>query len=166
MELRIHPASHDAELRVFSPRTYTIIISCHFTYMYVRLWGERFRRHNNSSKRQQSQPNNFAVAVVVVALGRWLHVLSQSSPTLLAQLLLQLFLAISNRIYQLHLLESSPVSRLLREAASIELSVYISLKTSGIRTAVYKKGNDPSSATYKGHNSKDTGQRTRCTFVS
>ena len=34
----------------------------------VRLWGERFRRHDNSSKQQQSPSINFAVAVVVVAL--------------------------------------------------------------------------------------------------
>ena len=37
----------------------------------------------------------------------------------------------------------------------MELSVYISSKTSGIRTAVSKKGNQPSSAISKGHNSKD-----------
>ena len=40
---------------------------------YVRLWGGRFRRHNDSSKQQQSQPNTFAVAVVVATLGRSLH---------------------------------------------------------------------------------------------
>ena len=44
----------------------------------------------------------------------------------------------------------------LSMAASIELSVYISLKTSGIRSAVSKRGNHPSSAIYNGHNSKGT----------
>ena len=80
MEIRIHPASHDAELRVFSPRTYTVYsLFCHLTY--IRLWGERFRPHNFSSKQPQSQPNNFAVAVGVVALGRSLYFLSQPPPT-------------------------------------------------------------------------------------
>ena len=62
-----------------------IIVSVSFG---VCLWAERFRRHNNSSKQQQSQPNIFAVAVTVVALVRSLYFLSQSSPYLLAQLLL------------------------------------------------------------------------------
>ena len=78
MELRINPASHDAELRVFPPVPTLYIVVSVIRRMYVRLWGERFRRHNNSSKQQQQQPqpNNFAVAVVVVAFGRWLYFLS------------------------------------------------------------------------------------------
>ena len=39
----------------------------------IRLWGERFRRHNNSRKQQRFQPNIFAVTVVVVARGRSLY---------------------------------------------------------------------------------------------
>ena len=35
----------------------------------VRLWGERFRRHSNNIEQQQSQPESFAVAVIVVVLG-------------------------------------------------------------------------------------------------
>ena len=62
MELRIHPALHDEEVRVFSPHASTL---CHSTY--VRLWWERSRRHNSS--------NIFAVTVVVVALGRSLYFL-------------------------------------------------------------------------------------------
>ena len=54
----------------------------------------------------------------------------------------------------------------VREAASIERSVYVILKTSRIRVSVAKKGDHPSSAIYEGHNSKDTRQRTRCTSVS
>ena len=42
----------------------------------VRLWGKCSRRHNNSSMHQQSQPNTFAVTVIVVALGRPLYFIS------------------------------------------------------------------------------------------
>ena len=73
MELRIHPASHDAELRVFSQRTYTIVS---LLLTYARLWGGLFLRHNDSNKQQQSQPHNFAVAVVVVALGSSVYFIS------------------------------------------------------------------------------------------
>ena len=74
MELRIHPPSHDAKLRVFSPRTYSINVSlslddCSFV-------GEELSPLNNSSKQQQSQSNTFAVAVVAVALDRSLYFLS------------------------------------------------------------------------------------------
>ena len=92
MALRIHPASHDAELLLFSPRNYNILF-CHLTY--VRLWGERFRRRNNSSKQQQSHLDNFVVTVDV-ALGHSLYFLSQPPSTLLSQVLLQLFLPIIN----------------------------------------------------------------------
>ena len=70
MELRIHPSVSDAELRVFSPRASSL---CHSTS--VRVWGERSRRHNRSSKQQQSRPNIFAVTVVVVPLGRSVYIL-------------------------------------------------------------------------------------------
>ena len=50
MELRIHPALHDAELRVFSSRASSL---CHSTC--VRMWGERSRPHDNSSKQQHSR---------------------------------------------------------------------------------------------------------------
>ena len=58
----------DAELRVISPRGSCL---CHSTSS-VRLWGERSRRQNNSKQQQQqqSQSNVFAVAVIVLALGR------------------------------------------------------------------------------------------------
>ena len=55
----------------------------------VRLWGKRSRRHSSSRKQQQSQPNVFAVAAIVVALGRSLYfVSSQSPPSLSAQLVI------------------------------------------------------------------------------
>ena len=46
MELHIHPAQHGLELRVFSPRAFSL------RYSAFCLWGERFRRHNSSSKKQ------------------------------------------------------------------------------------------------------------------
>ena len=73
---------------------------------------ERFRRRSNSSKQQQSQPNIFAVTVVIVALGCSLYFLSQSPPDLLAQLLLQIFLPTSHRAHDLHVLASFPASGL------------------------------------------------------
>lgn len=79
MELRAHPALHDVELRVFSPRAPSV---CHSTYHVMRsFWGgggERSCRQNNSrnQQQQQSQPKRFAVAVVVVTLGLSLYVLS------------------------------------------------------------------------------------------
>ena len=83
MKLRSHPVSHDAELRVFSPGTYTSL-----SFDVCSFVEEHFRHHNNISKQQQYQPNSSVVAVVVVALGRSLYFLSQSPPNLLAQLLL------------------------------------------------------------------------------
>ena len=84
MELRIHPASHVAELRVFSPRIYTMVSLSFDVCSFVG--GTLFRPLNGS--KQQSQSNTFTVAVVVVALGRSLYFLSQPPPNLLAQLLL------------------------------------------------------------------------------
>ena len=54
---------------------------CHS--MSVRLRGERSRRHNNSSRQQQSQINVFAVTVIVVALGRSMHFISFPAASLL-----------------------------------------------------------------------------------
>ena len=39
----------------------------------VRLWGKRDRRHNNNSRQRQSQPNIFAVTIIVVAFGHSLY---------------------------------------------------------------------------------------------
>ena len=49
MELRVHPALHDAELRVFSPRVKPLL-----SLASVLLWGERLHCYKNSSKQQQS----------------------------------------------------------------------------------------------------------------
>ena len=72
MELHIHQALHDAEPRASS--------LCHSKS--VRLWGEGCRRHNSSSKQQQSRLNIFDVTIAVVALGRSLYFLSQPPPNL------------------------------------------------------------------------------------
>ena len=74
MELRIHLASHDAELRVCSTRAYTIAVSLSFDV--CSFVGGALSPHTNSSKQPQSQLNLFAVAVVVTALGRSLYFLS------------------------------------------------------------------------------------------
>ena len=111
MEFRIDQASHDSGLRVFSPRTYTIIDSSSFD-VYVRLWGERFPGHNNRSTQQQAQPHIFDVAVVVVVLDRSLYL---SPPTLYAQLLLTVIVPSDqqpNPSTASILVESSPVSGL------------------------------------------------------
>ena len=71
MELRIYPALHEAELRVFRPVPLILI-----NRPLSACVGERPRRHNIISKQQQSRSNIFAVAVVVVALGRSLYFLS------------------------------------------------------------------------------------------
>ena len=85
---------HDAELRVISPRASFL---CRSTS--VRLWGKRSRRHGNSSKQHQSQPNVFAVTVIVVALDRSLYCVSLSlpPPSLSAQLPI---LQIRHRIHE------------------------------------------------------------------
>ena len=71
----------------FSPRA-------SFLFVIRRLFvcgGSRSRRHYSSSKLQQSQPNIFAVTVIVIALGRSLNLpLSQPPPSLSAQLLILL----------------------------------------------------------------------------
>ena len=80
MKLSIRPTfyrTRPAELRVFFA---TWLISQSFLTS-VRLWEERFRRHDNSTKQQRSHPSTVAVAVVVVTLGRSLYFLFLSFPT-------------------------------------------------------------------------------------
>ena len=66
-----------------------------------------------------------------------------------------MFLSISNRIHQLHLVES-PRSRDCKRDCFHRVSCLHSSKNSGIRSAVSNKGNHPSSATSERHNSTDT----------
>ena len=81
MDVLIHPALQNAELRSFRPVPVLFVIQ--------RLRVESFRRHSNTCKQQQYQPDIFAVTVFVVALGRPLYVsVSRPPPNLLAQLLL------------------------------------------------------------------------------
>ena len=131
--------------------------------------GERFRRHhNNSSKQQQSQPNKLrcrrrrrsAWPLVVLSLFPS-HLLTCSRSFYCNYFCLSATQSI-NCIYLNPPRSRGPV----RKADSIEISVYIALKTSGIRSAVSKKGNHPSSPICKRHSSKHTAQRTRCTLVS
>ena len=83
IELRIHPGLHDAELRDSECLRPVPILLPVVILTSVRLWGERFRRHNNRSKQQRSQPNIifFVVAIAAVALGRSLHFLSFPAAT-------------------------------------------------------------------------------------
>ena len=121
----------------------------------------------NSSKQPQSQPSIFALAVVVVTRGRSLYFLSHPPPHFLAQAVLDFFSSPTESINCIYLnTRILPGLGAVRETASIELSVYISLKTSETCSAVSKKGNHPSRAISKGRNAKDIGQRTRCTLVS
>ena len=60
MELRIVTRRRAA--RIFAPCPFSL------SFDVCSLWRKRSRRHNNSSKQQQSQPN------IVVALGRSLYV--------------------------------------------------------------------------------------------
>ena len=75
MDLRIHPALDDADLRVLSPGASS---RCHSAS--VRLWGKRSRCHNISSKQQQSRPNMFAVTVVVLGRSLYFSPISQPPP--------------------------------------------------------------------------------------
>ena len=65
MEIRIHPAKHDPELRLFSP-------SCLFSSSFdIYSSGNALAATiTASSKQQQSRPLVFAVTVVVVGFGR------------------------------------------------------------------------------------------------
>ena len=111
-----------------------------------------------TAAKQHARPNNFAVTVVVVALGRSLYFLSRPPPKLLAQLFYyckSFFRSATesiNGVYLNHLRFRDCQRGCLHRAL-----VYFSLKTSGIRNAVVsEKGDHPSSAISKGHNSKDT----------
>ena len=125
---------------------------CHLTY--VRLWVERFRRSNNRSKQQQCQLIFFGVDVV--ALRRKVSVLAFPAATkrICAALTVNVSFdqqpnppTASSRI--------PPVSGLSENCFHL-VSCLHSSKHSGIRRAVSKKGNHPSSATSERHNSTDT----------
>ena len=134
MQLRIHPASsHNAELRVLSPRTYAL--------------------HNNSSKLQQSQPNSFAVAIVIVALGRSLYLLCFPAAFELVSASTVVPYSDQRPNPQLHLYLNPPRSQGCQPSSSF-LSTS-QLKTSGTRSAVSKKSDHSSCAISTRDNPRD-----------
>ena len=131
MELRNHLAPHDAELRAVSPRASSL---CHSTP--VRMWGERSRRDNNSSKQQQSRPNQHVRRDLRRLAARCTFSLFASRfLTCLRSLL----------FYQVHLPASSPGSGGLSESlppSSILPPSHLNLR----RSRVSKKRNTASGA--------------------